>query len=435
MKKQIQFLVLILSPTFLFAQSTFSAGNYSQNFGTSTVAAWTDNTTFTGWYALSYQITTLGTDPFQGTINITGAIPPNAGGWAVYQCNGGTDMKLGTRPSNNSGGPDNPGLDGRRGIGLGLCLNNNFGLPIVSISVDFDWYQLSLAENGNFSNQNFLSYFVSSSNLVGTDLPNNAHAYTNVAGGNYAAPNNNATAGSNQTNSYPCTVTGHISVCIPINVPIGNYIMLRWWDPNNSANDPHMAIDNISVTAYSDNVCTTILPVELLDFAGNQNGENIKLNWSTASETNNHFFTVERAGEDGIFYGIGTVQGNGNSSTTHFYSFIDENPNIGINYYRLTQTDFNGQSKTYSPIFVQMGNTIDHFTAETWNCDAGICYSISGWNDPIILDVFDGMGKLLLSRKIGADENGNIPLVEDTHGIFFLRFYTEHFQEIKKVLR
>ena len=67
------------------AQAVFTtAGTYTQDFGTVAQPSWTDNTTYLGWYALSYQITTLGTDPYRGTTNIqTAVVPPNPGGWSV----------------------------------------------------------------------------------------------------------------------------------------------------------------------------------------------------------------------------------------------------------------------------------------------------------------------------------------------------------------
>lgn len=347
-----------LSVSSLKAQAVFTAGGtYAQNFGTVVQPTWTDNTTYLGWYALSYQITTLGTDPYRGTTNIqTAVIPPNPGGWSVYQCNSGTDMKLGSRPSNSSGGPDVPGLDGRRGIGLGLCLRNNLTAGIASIMVDFDWYQLSLAENGNEPNNFFFSYFVSATNLIGIDLPNSAHPYTNVPAANYSVPNSTAACCSSQISSYPCNVTGHISVCIPVSIPVNSYIMLRWWDPNNGNNDHHSAIDNVSISAYSDNACLVILPVELISFDAKDIGDKVELNWITASEKNNNYFTIERSTDAVNFEKIGIVKGAGNSNKPIHYKNHDNQPlHRAVTYYRLKQTDYDG-SFAYSKIIAVKNN-------------------------------------------------------------------------------
>ena len=88
-----------------------------------------------------------------------------------------------------------------------------------------------------------------------------------------------------------------------------------------------------------------ILPIELLEFLGICEGAVIKLNWSTASEINNDYFTIERSFDGVNFNILGTGAGAGNSIQTLHYTFVDENSMDGIYYYRLKQTDFNGTFK------------------------------------------------------------------------------------------
>ena len=91
------------------------------------------------------------------------------------------------------------------------------------------------------------------------------------------------------------------------------------------------------------------LPIELLYFKGSvYNSDNI-LHWSTASEDNNDYFTIEKT-KDGIDWEILTREsGAGNSSNQLYYSSVDENVESIINYYRLKQTDYDGRFK-YSDI-------------------------------------------------------------------------------------
>jgi hypothetical protein len=101
------------------------------------------------------------------------------------------------------------------------------------------------------------------------------------------------------------------------------------------------------------------LPVELISFkAAKMNNERVEVKWSTASEKNNDFFTLERS-QDGInFTEIKKIGGGGNSSGLRNYTIIDMNPKSGLNYYRLSQTDFDGTSEVFKPVVVDMGTAI-----------------------------------------------------------------------------
>ena len=87
-----------------------------------------------------------------------------------------------------------------------------------------------------------------------------------------------------------------------------------------------------------------VLPVESLSLSGFCNKQQIQLNWSTVTETNNNYFTIERSTEQKIWQQIETVQAAGNSSLEHEYSFTDRFPTRAISYYRLKQTDFDGNT-------------------------------------------------------------------------------------------
>lgn len=85
------------------------------------------------------------------------------------------------------------------------------------------------------------------------------------------------------------------------------------------------------------------LPVTLLTFEAAPQGEKIKLTWTTATEQNNDYFTVERSNDGLNFEEIAKIPGTGNSSVQQHYTMFDQYPNQGIIYYRLKQTDFDGR--------------------------------------------------------------------------------------------
>jgi hypothetical protein len=84
------------------------------------------------------------------------------------------------------------------------------------------------------------------------------------------------------------------------------------------------------------------LPVTLLRFSGERSPEGVRIAWATATETNCDFFTLQRSEDGQDFFDIKRVPAIGNSSTEVKYSVMDYEVPEGVNYYRLLQTDFNG---------------------------------------------------------------------------------------------
>lgn len=100
--------------------------------------------------------------------------------------------------------------------------------------------------------------------------------------------------------------------------------------------------------AYSDtyvSVETLLLPVSLANFDAYLENCTTILQWNTLNEINNDFFTIEKSHDGEHYEPFTEVDGSGVSLMPHQYSSIDEAPFQGINYYRLSQTDWNGWSE------------------------------------------------------------------------------------------
>lgn len=95
--------------------------------------------------------------------------------------------------------------------------------------------------------------------------------------------------------------------------------------------------------------CNFTLPVELVFFKAQAQGENALLTWATAMEKDNAAFVIERSQDGTHFESISSVAGQGTTSQLSNYSFTDEHPYAGISYYRLKQVDFDG-TQTHSAI-------------------------------------------------------------------------------------
>lgn len=94
---------------------------------------------------------------------------------------------------------------------------------------------------------------------------------------------------------------------------------------------------------------TSPLPVELLNFEVILQGSQTVVRWTTSSELNNDFFTVQKSADAEQWNEVTVVEGAGNSKSEQNYQIIDNQPLTGVSYYRLKQTDFDGNFE-YSKI-------------------------------------------------------------------------------------
>jgi len=106
-------------------------------------------------------------------------------------------------------------------------------------------------------------------------------------------------------------------------------------------------------------IVSVSLPVVLLSFDATPSGMNVQLNWSTASEINNDYYTVMRSADGITFEDVLTINGAGNSNSLLYYSVVDYNSYKGTSYYRLLQTDYDGEYKYSNIVAVVVENVFD----------------------------------------------------------------------------
>ena len=174
------------------------------------------------------------------------------------------------------------------------------------------------------------------------------------------------------------------------------------------------ALNNLRV--YYAYINPSPLPVGLKDFSASMQNDNVTVNWTTASEQNNDFFTVERSADGFNYKSLSEIKGAGNSSAISNYEFTDHLPSDIIPftsvYYRLSQTDFNGNTKTYSPVSVSVKNNIPLSVNVFPNPSVdGIIYAnVSGTeNKETLIVIADVLGKEYYSK-----------LVNNAYGIYCL---------------
>ncbi|MFN0274130.1 MAG: T9SS type A sorting domain-containing protein, partial [Chitinophagales bacterium] len=181
-----------------------------------------------------------------------------------------------------------------------------------------------------------------------------------------------------------------------------------------SASAPEIGADEIVL----------ILPVVLSNFAASSLQTFVQLSWETQSEINNDHFVIERSSDAKTFTEIGSVLGAGNTSSATIYTFTDENPEAGMNFYRLRQVDANGQY-TFSKIenaYIQPTSlcmllenpVLEHIQIRIFSHE----------NTPVQILLTDLNGKIYISEiagKSGFSEVLSFPAQHLPNGVYILQ--------------
>ena len=128
----------------------------------------------------------------------------------------------------------------------------------------------------------------------------------------------------------------------PINVVAGDCITINI--NNYGSGSSNFTMDLTGTTAT---MSCLPLPIELLSFDVYMIDTTVNVKWSTASESNCDYFTVERSTNGIDWKEVAQVNGSGTSSTVHSYNTVDLNVPYGYSYYRLKQVDYNGQYEIF----------------------------------------------------------------------------------------
>ncbi len=169
-----------------------------------------------------------------------------------------------------------------------------------------------------------------------------------------------------------------------------------------------------------------VLPIELLSFSGKNTGSVNMLEWVTASEINNDFFTIERSIDGMTFETIGIVDAAGNSTASLSYSLKDQHPGQ-LTYYRLKQTDYNGDY-TYSQTISLAMPGIDIISIYPNPASDHFQYSISSSDETeakvLVIDV---LGRTVFEKSIMVMQginNYKIEASEISNGAYTLQLAT-----------
>ncbi len=191
----------------------------------------------------------------------------------------------------------------------------------------------------------------------------------------------------------------------------------------------------------------TAVPVELTSFTYNLQGNDVVLNWTTATELNNQGFEIERSSSSQDWTKIGYVPGFGTTTEPRSYSYMDNDVSDGIYYYRLKQIDFSGAFEYSGEIEVLVDFTPQSFELSQnfpnpFNPTTTIQFQVPEASDVTIV-IYDMLGQIVKELFVENVQAGNYSVewngvnnsgLKMSSGSYIYRMTAGNFVETKEMI-
>lgn len=166
--------------------------------------------------------------------------------------------------------------------------------------------------------------------------------------------------------------------------------------------DTYTATDSYGCVTDNFLVKTVVnLPTDIVQFDAVAKNKKVNITWATSQESNNSHFTLERSVNGTDYQSIARIEGAGTSTTRKNYSYVDANPQPGQNFYRLTQTDFDGKKKNIGIKRVENkeSQTLEARTVGTGNGQLKLELDVAR-QGTYQLDIFDLNGRRIKTEAL-----------------------------------
>jgi len=225
----------------------------------------------------------------------------------------------------------------------------------------------------------------------------------------------------------------------------------KTWTPSTTTSEYLRTVVAVGGTAFTGGYTGTIakwtgasLPVELTAFTAAQNGKQINLTWSTATETNNRGFEVERKiNNDANFVTVAFKQGAGTSTSVKNYSYSDDISSLNATAvtYRIKQVDFDGQATYSKEVSINAINPVEFSLSQNYpnpfNPSTVIKYSVAKAGI-VSLKVFNTLGQqvanLVNEVKAPGNYEVNFNAGNLSSGVYLYEIKAGEFNVTKKML-
>lgn len=210
-------------------------------------------------------------------------------------------------------------------------------------------------------------------------------------------------------------------------------------------------VDNYGNTCFANNpniqtldlqpVNCLLLPVTFQEFSLSVRNNDINLFWSTASESNNKGFQIQRSLDGNNWINIGFVNGAGNSQTLKKYQYPDRGLKDGRYFYRLKQFDLNGDFKFSKVISASITNKLSYVLGQNYPNPARqnttISYSVPV-KSPVEMALYDMQGRQVKMLVNEIKESGTYTIDLDTRklskGVYHYKMKSGNYSDVKRLL-
>ncbi len=191
---------------------------------------------------------------------------------------------------------------------------------------------------------------------------------------------------------------------------------------------------------------TDVIPVELFSFTASSADGSINLSWSTATETNNSGFEIQRLKDSKIekldeWKTIGFINGNGTTTEPKTYNYTDKKLEPGKYLYRLKQIDFNGEFEYSNEIEIEVGTPLNFSLEQNFpnpfNPVTTIKFALPVSGN-INLSIYNSLGEKVETLTNQFLEAGYHKIEwranNYSSGVYYYRIESENFSDVKKML-
>jgi len=185
----------------------------------------------------------------------------------------------------------------------------------------------------------------------------------------------------------------------------------------------------------------SVVPVELISFSVVEQNGNVRLNWYTASETNNAGFKIERSRDGSDYEEIFFIGGNGTTTNRNVYSYLDETVSSGIYYYRLKQVNFDGSFEYLNTVAINLGKPTEFVLKQNFpnpfNPKTVISFQIpvEGLVNLVVYDVLGNeVTTLINEQKTAGSYDVDLEASDLTSGIYFYKLTAGEFSLTRKMI-